>query len=931
MRILEISTEQPEYLLMELCPGPTLDQCGQIDNLTLALNLLSAVALNLEYLRAHDIIHGDLKPHNIFLPTDWQGLNDRRLFYVKLSDFSLGRFSNEPDSARIGLGTVGYMAPETVVESRSTFQTDLFSLGVIAYQLLTGVHPFMDDECDPVKTNSSVREEDPAPLQTIRPELSNEAVDLIDSLLAKNETDRPQSGWEVCETLQKIGAQYPFEKALRPAYFFAAHKNYQGVVRSIIRVNEKQAQRLELVSGKDKADLRLLLTANFVRGSLHYEQQCFAFSHEIYWPSFLRRNALSVFRRLPIGQKKLTVKAAVVGGKAHARELDIITDNELHDTSDGLVEIIRHLIKPEVIKKYSCVFGAKAEEVGLNELAARLHIQAGNLEAAERCAYQAATLLNKEHKNEPAVKIINMVVDYARMIGRIFEMRQLLMTKGDIHKQNGETDLALTTYEQIIDLHQSLPPDKLLAETYKDLGDLYRMKQDIGAGLTALTNALWIYQELRDELEISHTLNNIGNIHWIAGNLDNALNNYRRAMRIQRRLNAPADIASTLSNIGSIYAIKGHFRRSIHVMNLSLKLKKATGNAGEIARSLNNLGYVYHLNGLVEKAVSCLSESLAINRRIGSKKEILFNLENLTAVMITAGQLKKSIPYLREGMTLSEVSRDKPHYGAFNLSMTTVLKRMGRFAEAERCLATADSIAQEVDDKMLQVQAYIQRSGLRQLIGDHTVAKEIALKALITAEEIKDKTGQLNALLLITRVSHDPCFVDRAFGLVDELHLKRERTLLNVIVTESLLEQGKTDDAHGYTERTLSELDRMVEDVELAWMCNVAAELMLAHNNLESALGYLSRAQRLANTSGLLPEMVTTLTLRGRIDFSTGEYEQCYKNYKTALQICKQIDENIEIDTDRHLYQNKRSTLFLVNEIKRLGTLVGKKQRAGRL
>ena len=178
VRVLEISTDQPQFLLMELCPGPTLEQCGRLDNLALALNVLSAVALSLEFLQANSIIHGDLKPHNIFLPFKWQNLDDDKLFYVKLSDFSLGRFDHEPDSARAGLGTVGYMAPETAEKSRATFQSDLFALGVIAYQLLTGIHPFMDDESDPVKVNSRVREEDPAPLRSLRSDVPEDVVDL---------------------------------------------------------------------------------------------------------------------------------------------------------------------------------------------------------------------------------------------------------------------------------------------------------------------------------------------------------------------------------------------------------------------------------------------------------------------------------------------------------------------------------------------------------------------------------------------------------------------------------------------------------------------------------------------------------------------------------------------------------------------------------
>ncbi len=929
VRVLEVSTNQPVYLLMELCPGPTLDQCGRIGNLTLALNLLSAVAVNLEFLRSHSIIHGDLKPHNIFLPEDWQGLDDDKLFYVKLSDFSLGRFSHEPDSARIGLGTVGWMAPETVVESRSTFQSDLFSLGVIAYQLLTGIHPFMDNESDPVKTNSRVREDDPPGLQTMRPYLSKKVVDLVGRLLAKNESDRPQSGWEVCEALRTVGARYPFEKALRPTHFFAPREHYTETVKATLKTTERQSRRLSLLTSESAAALRLVLTANFIRGTLQYDGQHFVFTREIYWPLALRRKTGSVFARSPFGRKKQIVKAAIIGDRTQTRELEVVNDNELNEVPDALIEIIRQFLNFGVTKKYSAIYAAKAERLTLYELAARLYVQAGILEGAERCAYQASLLLNKEHYSKRAINILDHVVDYAQMIDRLFDTCQLLMIKGDIHKQNGETDLALATYQKILNLYRGLPRDKLLAETYKDLGDLHRMKQERAQGLEALHNALGIYKELGDELEISHTLNNIGNIHWIASDLDQALVHYRSALRIQRRLEAMADVASTLGNIAMIYVVKGRFERSIHLMDLSLRVKKEIGNAGEIARTLNNLGYAYHFTGRGQKAVDCLRESLEINRRLGSKKEILFNLENLTGVMTTAGQLNEALPYLKEGIALSEALSDKRHYAAFNLNLGTVLKRMGRFSEAEQRLATGEGIIREIDDKMLAVEVTVGRAGLRYFLGDQRQALELSEAAYSIARQITDKSGQLNALLLITKVSDEPHFVETALALAAELHLDRERTLIILNVIELLLAQGRTDEALGRAEKILSKLDKISEDIELAWMCNLAAELVMIHNNYESALNYLSRAQRTANVSGLMPELITSLTFRGKINFLKGEYEQCYDNYNSALQICKRIADSINSETDRQLYQSNNSTIFLVSEIKRLGTLIGKKQRAG--
>ncbi len=86
------------------------------DDVDVACSIISAIALDLEFLRAAGIIHGDFKPQNVFLPVDWRHLNDGHLHWVKFSDFSLGRKPSEDDT-RAGLGTIGYIAPETLAET----------------------------------------------------------------------------------------------------------------------------------------------------------------------------------------------------------------------------------------------------------------------------------------------------------------------------------------------------------------------------------------------------------------------------------------------------------------------------------------------------------------------------------------------------------------------------------------------------------------------------------------------------------------------------------------------------------------------------------------------------------------------------------------------------------------------------------------------
>jgi tetratricopeptide (TPR) repeat protein len=455
------------------------------------------------------------------------------------------------------------------------------------------------------------------------------------------------------------------------------------------------------------------------------------------------------------------------------------------------------------------------------------------------------------------------------------------------------------------------------------------LKQDFNRGIESLQSALRIFSELNDELEISHTLNNIGNLHWLSGQMSEALATYRKALAIQRRLDARAEIASSLGNIGALYCATGRYQRGIRILTLSLDYKKEIGNAGEIARTLNNLGYAYHISGDSRRAVESLTESLQINQRIGSKKEILFNLENLTELMIAAGQLKQSLTYLKEGLELSDALADKPHLGVFHVSMGIVLQRMGRFSEAAGSLDEAGSLAREVDSKHLGLSCALHRAGLRYCLGDRENALEQAVQVLQEAEKIRDMKNHVNALLLLTRLSEDPRYREKVTAIIEDEHLDREKYQVRFATIESMLERNKTDQAIASAQDILDVPLGLSERIELPWMCNLSAEILIASERREEALPYLIRAQRLAGSSGLRPEMAAAFTLQGQVTFQSGDYEQCFALYKQALNISKAIVGTIGDAEDRLLYQNKRSVVFLTGEIRRLSRFLAHKERAG--
>lgn len=130
------SEDDMSYLVMEHVDGGTLDQYGTPDALLPLERLVEIVfkaSIALDYAHRQGVIHCDIKPANILI----RGDSD-----IKISDFGAAYFGDADHTFLTGVGSPAYMSPEQIQERQVTHQTDIYSLGVVMYQLLTGRLPF---------------------------------------------------------------------------------------------------------------------------------------------------------------------------------------------------------------------------------------------------------------------------------------------------------------------------------------------------------------------------------------------------------------------------------------------------------------------------------------------------------------------------------------------------------------------------------------------------------------------------------------------------------------------------------------------------------------------------------------------------------------------------------------------------------------------
>jgi len=191
-------SERVAYMAMEFLEGQELRRMLQAHTpitLPQALEVAAQVAEGLQYAHDRQIIHRDIKPANVMVGADGT---------VKITDFGIARMRNNEVKTMTGmiLGSPKYMSPEQVSGKRADNRSDIFSLGVVLYEMLTGTSPFVADNIHGVMYQT-MNFNPPAP-RTLNPDLPDVLNFISAKALAKNIDDRYQNARDFAHDLREV-------------------------------------------------------------------------------------------------------------------------------------------------------------------------------------------------------------------------------------------------------------------------------------------------------------------------------------------------------------------------------------------------------------------------------------------------------------------------------------------------------------------------------------------------------------------------------------------------------------------------------------------------------------------------------------------------------------------------------------------------------
>jgi beta-lactam-binding protein with PASTA domain len=187
-----------QYIVMEFIEGRTLHEflsSGRRPSTTQAVDLAQKVAMALVAAHQQGVIHRDIKPANIMVTREGE---------VKVTDLGIARMETgetAPQTSAV-LGTASYLSPEQAQGQPVDARTDIYSLGTVLYELLTGRTPFTGDS--PVAIAYKQVNETPVPPSQLNPEVAPALDAVVMKALAKNRSNRYQTAQEFHDDLERV-------------------------------------------------------------------------------------------------------------------------------------------------------------------------------------------------------------------------------------------------------------------------------------------------------------------------------------------------------------------------------------------------------------------------------------------------------------------------------------------------------------------------------------------------------------------------------------------------------------------------------------------------------------------------------------------------------------------------------------------------------
>jgi eukaryotic-like serine/threonine-protein kinase len=656
----DILPDGTPYFVMEYVEGVPITEysdsadCSIEDRLRLFRDMCEAV----QYAHRHAVIHRDLKPSNILVTTnDASRAEDRQ---VKLLDFGIAKqldsldASMEQTQTGLRLMTPAYAAPEQVRGEAVGVYTDVYALGAVLYQLLTGGPPF---------------------------ELSGRTPGEVEAVIVTREPERPsirsrRAAGVSTDASSAAGRQW---KDLDVLCLTAMHKDPQRryqTVEAFIRDLDHFLREEPLEARAD--------TVGYRAGK------------------FLRRNRGRVIAAALVGAGLLGLGGYHTVRLAEQRDRAQLSAEKAERISEYLIGLF----------EAGDPYAAGAEDLSVGTLLERGERRAEELRGQP--ALQAAMLnvLGRVYSQlsdyERAGPLLERALELRRAQGEPLDIAESLSSVATVSLDQGDYDAAEVALREALMIRERhlTGHHPALASTLSDLGTALRYQGRYQDAETLHRMAVRIHRTLHDRPheQLGFSLNRLAVSLFQQGEYDEAERYYREALAVSLAVFGPEHVSVTrvLANLGKLHEELGNYAAADSLLSEALRIRRATlgDDHFETAVGLGQLASVLNLMGDHERAERHLRESLAIRERIlaPSHPSIGTIANNLASTLEHRGEFDEAEALYRRAVDIYAESLGQRHrFTAVALSnVAYVLYLKGDLDAADTHYRQALAILEEV-------------------------------------------------------------------------------------------------------------------------------------------------------------------------------------------------------------------------------------------
>ena len=766
--------DDASFIVMQYIEGETLAATIRTKRLELreSVDIAIQILTALSEAHAHGIIHRDIKPQNIIITPRGQ---------VKVLDFGLAKtfyqkqqVESEAETESIltetgtVVGTIGYMSPEQAKGADLDARSDLFSVGALLYECITGRPAFTGNNL--IDICAQVIHVNPPPPSKLNPGVSQEFDGVISQALAKDPNARYKSADDLLEDLRRLrDTTHPgFQIPSAPA----TAERTTSQIRALATISNILRKR------GPSAVVALILTVIAVIGVLVIPRLWRAAPHQPppaakQWydrgTNYLRDGAY--YQASKALEQAISIDDKFV--LAHARLAEAWSELDYSEKAkDELLRVNALVSDRSSLPQIESLYLKAMMDTVSREFASAIDCYRKIAEQVpkEEKAFAYVDLGRAYEKNEDVTKAIDT---YREAIGRDPQYGAAFLRLGILYGRQQDPKRASEAFSTAESLYESMTNLEGLAEVLYQNGRLLNTMDKLADARRLLERALELTQTTNNKSQQIRVILQLSSIYWSQGDTDRAkrlatevvsltqvdhmenlavgglidLGNaffsrgeytdaesyFKQALEFAQKYKGRRNEARALLSLGSLNIQREHTKEGIPYIEKALTFYQQTGYPKEVSLCLTLLGRANRQLGDYSAALHAFEEQLQLAKRLGDPAQIASSYSSIgTLVGYYQEQYENGLKQFEESYAINETLGAKLSLAYDSMNRANMLWQMGRYEEATTQFDLASSIAARPEASYKQLSALIYtwtaRSELSQL--HISQAKRLSKQAL---------------------------------------------------------------------------------------------------------------------------------------------------------------------------------------------------------